>query len=242
MSAAHNGPLDSATERVTDASRILMVLERTHTARALLSVSTPFAKSQHTSAILEILSDQRLMVLDELNPLIGENKIQAGTEFQIRTSLKGVEISFKCVVLSVGHKDKLAFYRLQLPSLILYKQRRNSFRISMSSAHNNAVVIHPPGQNKAEGRLLDISLGGIGAHLTNTITLTKGDMVSGCHILLPKLDHEIVSDLEVCFIKVNEKEKSLRLGGRLHNLSKDQENKISRLLLQLQREQLRKTP
>lgn len=242
MSPGRDGALDSTTERITDAIRILNVLERIRTARALLTVNTPLVKGHRTSALLEINRSPDLIVLDELTPTVSNNQIQPGAEFHVRATLKGVEISFKSTLVDIGHKDNLAFYRLKFPSLMLYRQRRNSFRLSMSSAHNNAVVIQPPGQNKAEGRLLDISLGGIGADVTNTITLTKGDMVPNCQILLPKLNHEIICDLEVCFIKANEKDKSLRLGGRFHNLSKDQESKISRLLLQLQREQLRKGP
>lgn len=240
MSTTRDGPPDSITERITDPARMLNVLERIQTARTLLTVHIPNHKTHYTSALLEIIPDQGLIVLDELNPA-ANGSIQPGIELHVRAVLKGVEISFKSTVVNIDHKENLAIYRLKIPTLILYQQRRNAFRLSMSGAQNNAVIIHPPGQDKAEGRLIDISLGGVGAHLTNTISLTKGDMVPKCEILLPKLNYDIISDLEVCFIKIDEKNNSLRLGGRFHNMEKQQDKTLSRLLLQLQREQLRKT-
>ncbi len=226
-------------EKVTEPALIVNFLQRIHSSRALLTVTVPGHNELYNSAILEVNARKGYILLDEINPKEGHVLFLKAAKLQAQTRLKGVDLSFDAALQKADGKEGIAFYKVAMPSLVYYRQRRACYRVRIGAGL--AVPVQMSSENHMlQGILYDISAGGIGARFNPRLSLEfeHGKIIPHCTIDLPT-GNKISSGLEVRFLLADEQHKHLHLGGRFVDLDKAQEKAVERFVADIDR-QLRK--
>jgi c-di-GMP-binding flagellar brake protein YcgR len=231
------------TEKITDPVRIAALLERLRKSRSLLAIEPDASGETFHSALLEIHPKRGYFVLDELYPKSGHDRLLATRRFKARARLDGVELSFIAFVESVGRSEGAGFYRVVLPGVLNYYQRRRHYRAKVGFSRHIPVTITLPDETKIEGRLRDISVGGIGATFPASFpeSLAGTERVLDCRLVLPS-NTEIRCRLAVCFVNHSVQDNSRVVGARFVELGAAQQKIVAEFVAALDRELVKKLP
>lgn len=228
-------------ERVTYKPRIVSLLQQIQESRSVLSVHLPNDQSRYTSAILAIHSDSDALLIDELNPARGHERLVKSRELNISARLSGINIYFKSQLLEVQTDGGIAIYKLPIPERLLYEQRRGAFRVRVGAGITIPfTLLHEETKLTYDGQLSDVSSIGIGATLGAIDQLN--DNVKGYSCRIHASDKEVITaDLEVRFVKFDDTIKLLRVGGAFLHLTAPQRTQIDRFVMTLQREIIKRS-
>ncbi len=230
-------------EKISHPPQIVNLLRRIQDTRTLLSVTVAGSNELYNSAIVEVDATLGYVLLDELTPTDGHVHLLHSRALHAHARLHGVDISFAGALQEAGERDGIAFYRLPIPALVSYRQRRANFRAHVGMGMPVPIVLGNRHMQELGGTLCDISIGGIGALLQagSATALRQGVMFDRCNIRLPR-GSEISCRLEIRFISQDERRHALRIGGRYVDLDRNQEKIIEHFVAALERELLRKMP
>ncbi len=227
-------------EKIRDPARIISMLSHIEQDHTLLSVTLPGSDRLYNSALLEVSRDTGSLLLDELHPHIGHLQIQIVQRAKIHARYLGVEVSFTSALTEVGTTDGVAHYRMSLPELLHYRQRRADHRVKIGNAH--IVPVHLSlGETVAQGQLWDISAGGVSIRLSAPLPhpLAHGDIIPRCTIEL-NLAQTISSGLEIRLLRHDESRGLWVIGGRFIGLTPVHRKGIERFVASLDRELCKK--
>lgn len=225
-------------ERVTDPARILGLLRGLKDGHALLSVAVGGDPALYTSAVLEVNPDHGYLLLDELNPRRGHQRLMETRSLQVRARLHGIELRFPCTIREIGGAAGIAYYYAPLPEQVRYRQRRTHFRVEIDAALIIPVHLARGSEEAVDGALHDLSVSGVGAYVSES-NLKRGDTFPSCVVRIP--DAPLLrSALEVCFVHFDEARRKLRIGGRLLNLARPQSKTLERFVAELERKLLQR--
>ncbi len=230
-------------ERISFAPQIASLLRRLQETRSLLSVTVAGSDELYNSAIVEVDAEFGYVLLDELTPVEGHMRLLQSRALHAHARLRGVDISFAGALQEAGEKDGIAFYRLPMPTLVNYRQRRANFRARVGMAIPVPIGLGNRHIAELDGTLYDISIGGVGALVRagSIAELRQGSVFERCNIRLPK-GREITCGLEIRYVSHDERRHALRIGGRYVDLGRAQEKIIEHFVAALERELLRKMP
>lgn len=225
------------TEKITSPWRIKALLQRVQKNHCLLNVFLPDQSKPYTSMILAVDAETSILELDELSPVDGNRAMNAGMTVQIKTQLQGVDMKFSCDVIEIGEEDGLAVYRMTLPEIMLYHQQRQSYRVRISAGHDVSIQLLRGNGETLEGRLRDISVGGIGILFTINAAsgIKQGEEVPTCTLTLPD-GNQISCPLEIRYVSARSGTKFSTIGARFQDLDQEDEHKIMQLVMELDRE------
>ena len=229
---------DSGSEKVTNRFRVIDILNRLKDARSLVSVTIADSAEPYNSAILQVATDPDYLVLDELTPQQGHDRLLEKRTLRAFARLDGVEIRFAAELAEAGSDNGIAFYRLPLPRELDYAQKRSAFRAQVGMGLDVPIQLSDDRGNRVEGRLSDLSVGGLGGVLPPDVRVDKGTVLT-CLMELPGVGR-FTCPMEVRFAKVKPDPERLRIGGRFVDLTMGQERALQRSVNFLQRELLRK--
>lgn len=233
-----------APERITVRGMIIDLFQRAQEHKAIVFVTVPGSKTRYLSLILDVDAANGFLLLDELNPATGHEQLLAAGRFQARFTVNGVEISFAGVIDDVSRRDDINLYKVAMPSVVFYHQRRAFFRAHVSLAHTVPVSFtREDVAEEVNGRLHDISVGGVGARIHNALAhpLTRGEIVPNCIIELPA-GTVISSSVEIRYAGKRGAATLIQLGGKFVDLDRQQQKIIERFVTELERELIRKMP
>ncbi len=230
-------------EKITHPAQIAGLLRRVHEERALLTISLPGSNDQFKSVVLEVDLAKNFVLLDELHPHDGHGRLLAVKKFHAHTRLKGVDISFGGILEGATQENGMALYQVALPTQILYRQRRSSFRVRVGAGLIVPVTLSNQNLLQLQGELCDISTGGIGLRLKldPTQAIDNGSIFPDCNIQLPSNEH-VHSGLELRFISPADARNMVRFGGRFLGLESSNQKLIEHFVASLERELLRRRP
>lgn len=232
--------LSLGAEKIRDPARIITMLAHIEQDHTLLTVALPGSDSLYNSALLGVSRDTGSLLLDELHPHIGHLQLQVVQCAEIRARYRGVELSFTSSLTEVGTTDGVAHYRMSLPELLHYRQRRADHRVKIGNAH--IVLVHLSlGETAVHGQLWDISAGGASIRLTEPLPhrLAQGDIIPRCAIELNPAQ-AISSGLEIRLVRHDESRGQWVLGGRFIGLTPVHRKGIERFVAGLDRELCKK--
>ena len=234
---------EGKAEKVTDPARIVGLLTRLQEKRALLQVTVPGSADPYNSAILDVDSEQRYLVIDELSPKSGHILLLKAGRLGVQTQLKGVDIRFDSLVESSGESDGTAFYRIVLPSALDYRQQRAHYRARVGMARPVEVTIERINGDRFTGYLNDISVSGIGIRFSHGLppNLTRGERIPKCHTHLPT-GVDLYCRIEIRFTSVSVEGNYHIVGVRFIQLSPAQEAEVAHYVAALDRELIKKMP
>jgi c-di-GMP-binding flagellar brake protein YcgR len=174
--------------------------------------------------------------MDEITPRKGHEKLLQHKALKAYALLKGVKVHFSVELRKTDSKDGIHYYVFSYPDFVYYAQQRTHYRVHVPGAKQKAVRL-----SKANGRLVDLSLGGVGALFPNDSEIQEGEILSNVEIQLP--DGSILyCDLEICHVVPLEAQKQSRVGARFVNVPRDQQRRLQRCITSLEREELRTLP
>lgn len=231
--------LESNQEEISDLHRINTLLQRLKKQNALLTITIPQANQSYMSTVVEIDSENRRVIIDELFPVEGNRLCKEGVVISVNAVLSGSKLNFKSQVIDAGMKDGITFYRVEFPEVISYFQRRTSFRASVSRSEHVTVEVVLHNGVKIRGTIADVSVEGVGAVFPADTDFKLNQILPKCVIFLEGKP-SVSSAMEVRFIGSGAKDKQVRIGGRFVNMSPDQERKLEKLVREIERAAIRK--
>jgi len=233
---------EGQTDKITNTARIATILNNLKARRALLRVTMPGSGKQYNSAVLEIDNNAGIMVLDELNPREGHDKLLAAKGFDIHAQLKGVDVNFRCTLADHGTDAGIAYYRVPIPKLVYYRQLRAYYRVEVGLAHL-PVSLHLDNEQTVEGELFDISAGGVCIRLRGGLPpfFKRGFQVPQCDIQLGESD-TLSCKLELCYVSKPDNRGRIHVGARFIDMERAQERAVERYVAAIDRQLRRKIP
>lgn len=228
-------------ERIADAARVSSLLKQLHEQRAILAVTLPDSADKFNSAILAIDEPAKRMMLDELTPRIGHERLLTNGKLHVFALLHGIGISFAATVRQVGRECGICYYRIRIPEQLNYLQQRANFRIRVGMTSGITVVLRCDQQQQFRGRVIDISESGLGITVRRALPLECGERLP-CTLTLAD-GHEIECELEVRYVNhVSRPHEDTHFGGRFLDLAPRLHKRLARAIINLQRELMRKRP
>ena len=190
------------------------------------------------SYLIEVDRENGSIKLDEMIPRDGERFLEAGEPFKVEGFNDGVRIAWECTgTLSIKDSDGDRFYTGDLPTEVVYHQRRNAFRAALKLT--DLVSVELGGEKLKSpigGKLLDISATGCKLRFEGDITdrLQLGQVYDRL-IAAPLFGNQPVS-VELRYLHFEEKLNITFAGLRFHNISGPAARNVERFVYQLQRE------
>lgn len=225
-------------EKLTDKTRIHVLLQQLVDKRALLTIKLKDKKQSYTSAVIEVNRDDNFIILDELKPEEGDQLLKQDPSLHINGHLDGVNLRFDASVSEFGTDNNIPFYKLPIPAEIEYHQRRQAVRIKLSAANPLPVTFTTNDGNAFDGDIEDVSISGLRARFKQdlTHTLEAGTKLKCSFLLPPNNKEKINCELIVRIIK-HEKDglKPAILGGEFVAMEKQVEKQLQRMIMTLQR-------
>ena len=231
----------SEGENVTDPMQIAALLKKVKDSRTLIQVTLPGQDTEYNSALLDIHPEQGYLLLDELTPAEGHQSITTQSKLTATIRLRGVDMRFTGTVQEIGGQAGIAFYRVAFPQSLYYRQRRSFYRVKLGMGLLIPFNIARADGKPYEGRLDDISLGGIGAELKQLTPFNQGDLLPACAIQLPN-GEKIECEIEVRYISKDEQHKRFHLGACFVNLDRTRKHTLQRFVAEAERELMRRKP
>ena len=227
-------------EEVTDPDQIGVLLQQLHDGHNLLAVRLRGIDDVFMSAIIEVSSQHRYIVLDELVPAAGAKAIDANRQLLIRSRLNNVTLEFESEVTAIGDESGLAFYRLPYPARIEYQQRRTHFRASVPLEKSIPLQFITPQDHMLQAELRDISLGGFSGRLRSGYLddLETGLFIPRCVITLPS-KHKVCCAVQICYLE-RMMGTAPRIGARYVDLERRDHRQLEQFIAKLDREFKRK--
>lgn len=234
---------ENQSERISDHGRVLTLMRRILSSRALLTITIDGAREGYNSAVLELDPDDNYIILDELNPKTGHANVSRGSKFIIRARAEGVETIFRGEVQKIGSDNGVYYYQIPFPATIQYFQRRAHYRALVGIAKEISVVLTRGNDEIVTGSLHDISAGGVGIRFRKSApkSIVEGEMIPRCVIRFPGGD-EFICEVEARSIRTSGNGNYRVLGARFSSLGAPQRNKVQHFVAELDRALLKKGP
>jgi len=216
-----------------------VVLRRALANHCPLTVYVGKRPEAYSSAILEILPEKRVLMLDELTPAPSHGRLAKGDVLHIRAIVDGVQLQFDSTVTELGVQDGLPYYRASFPSRIDYPQRRRQYRVTVPMNRGLQIYFDFARNHRLVGELRDISMGGLCARITSGHLDEGADQprTASCRIMLPD-NQSIVTEVELVHIDApQQRARVARVRARFLNLSAAAERRVSQLCAEIERMQ-----
>ena len=229
----------SEGEQLTDPIQIAALLKKVKDSRTLIQVTIAGQSTEYNSALLDIDAEHGYLLLDELTPPEGHHRLSEVRRLTAVIRLRGIDLRFSTRLQQIGGQSGIAFYRVDFPQQLHYRQRRAYYRVKLGLGLMVPFSIAHAASKALEGQIDDISVGGIRAQLSQQVPFKLGDLVPGCTIQLPT-GEKIDCEIEVRYISQDEQHRKSHLGARFVNLDRARQNTLKRFAAEAERELLRR--
>lgn len=225
-------------ERVTGGKKIAAILRQLEADHELLSVTVANCPDIASTAILGVKQDGGYLLLDEFSSSAVNQAFSEHKNALVKGWLRGTEVRFNCRLLKTGSDSDILLYAVQIPSVIIRKQRRNQFRLRLNPTLSVPLTVPDLDGCKAAGIVYDLSASGLGALLNTRNCPERGALLPEVSICLPGTK-PLITKLEVRFSRADSDRHMLRIGGRFVALNKKEERKLEQFLAEQQRKRCR---
>ena len=211
-------------------AEILASIKKEH---ILLKLTLPDEATTFSTTLLEIFPEQNRLALDTIMPREANSLLLNGMDMHLNTSLDGAIIDFDSRLMETGKESGITFYRIEMPAVIRYRQRRRFLRAKIPGSAG----FHAENANKTKqhfnGCIHDISESGAGVVLDGLQAIETGDQLSRCSATLPHIG-EVSFNIEVRFVIHNPQQQTTRVGGCFIDIERTTRNRIQQLIQQME--------
>lgn len=229
------------SEIIKKSDDIFGLLKKIQSHHSLLTVTIGGIETAYGSTMLDINKEEQYLVLDELNPLEGHEKLEVGSKIKINTQHAGALVRFTSSIGAIGGDNDAAYYKVPIPTSIEYHQRRNAFRVSISINDTIPVSLKTEDDIAISAVLRDISVGGMALRVNETphVRLREGDFVPNSTIRISD-SRQIVASLNVCRVQQIKESGMLRVGVQFVKMNKADIRELEHFVAEMQREMIKK--
>ena len=223
------------TKKETDSYSQLELLQRRH---SFIEVKFPRIEQSFQSMILELHADESFLIIDELYPAEGRQKLLEGDEAEITAQATGIKIAFFSKLLAREANEGTPVYRMELPEEIGSTVRRRAYRVYVEREANLSIDIGSIG----DAHIVNLSSDGIKLSLRGNISkqLEKNRVLENCIIRLPSgIDIDGTIELRNIY-SIRTPTLHTLAGGVLEIPIPSQRTKLSQYLAAVQRKQRRR--
>lgn len=188
--------------------------------------------------LVDVNRDNATMALDEMIPRDGEKYLLAGEPFRVEGFHDGIRIAWECRgLMTVLDGATGRSYRGDMPSEVLYHQRRNAFRAALKlTALVDVEIAGDRLKNSLKGKLLDISATGCKLRFEGD----KSDVLQLGQIYERYTAHlpfgKLTAAVELRHLHYEERLDTTFAGVRFHNINGQTLRQVENFVFQLQRE------
>ena len=227
--------------RVNDPDLIAHLFHRLRTERLIMHVFLGDDEKPFNSSILKLYPAEGYFLLDELSPKGGHERIRKGDTIRLYSRVNGVGLSFRTTVEDIIQSARVGFYRLTIPTSVIYRERRSVYRVRLQGREQLAFRGKDENNNDALiGEVVDISTAGCGIMADQWQQLEVGQQLPHC-VLTTTEGERIWVTLEVRNCRLIERRNQMRVGGRFIDLNSNDRRMLTKQVRQLEREQRKRT-
>lgn len=184
------------TAYLSDCSDITRALKLLRDQRAPVQLNFEGDDATYIAKVLDLAGTEFL--LEDIHPRSGLSKMRPGQEFSLSSRFQGVYVhSGSNRVIAVESERGVPFFRIEMPSTLLYQQRRRATRFKLPPrvvADGASIEVMRQDHHKEfdggrlSGQIVDISAGGCRADFISPITLAmEQNEEVRCRVNIPKM-------------------------------------------------------
>lgn len=198
------------------------------------------------TSLLHVDADKNTVYLD-----IGSNdalnrRIAQSEKIIFVTSLDSVKVQWVSTGIKPTTFEGRDAFVITIPSQILRLQRREYYRLTTPVINPLKCQIKAEDGNVVEMAIADISAGGIGVIIAQTVGLPfeRGTVFPGCRVELPGVGvaEFTISIQSVWEVTMKNGQKSLRAGCQFVDMRPGMQSLIQRYIIKLERERIANSP
>ncbi|MDT8438409.1 MAG: flagellar regulator YcgR PilZN domain-containing protein [Wenzhouxiangellaceae bacterium] len=195
----------------------------------------PLDHESHDSTMLLAFDPRRgLLIFDEPR-LVGHGLYDAERTLQFSSQHRGIEIQFVVVSRGIRTFEQRPALFTGWPDAIDYLQRRKAFRISIPKHLESRAELQLDARTTIPMRLMDLSIDGFGAAVDRSAALRVGEVID-CWL---EVDHDAFSgSAEVRNFRPLPG-RMVRVGAQFLNPERRQQQRVARLIRELERRKIR---
>lgn len=209
------------------------LLRRLIDGRAMVQIRHPHGEEGHLSTIIAVKPYSGVYL--DAPPESVIDLYQPQDELQVHSQLNGTDIRFQTRLQIHSRFEGYPALLCEWPEEIAHYERRLTFRVRMAG-QRTGVTLDPDDTSDAHyGRLIDLSVGGFGALIDAGAQLNSGEMLD-CTLELR--GEKLTAQATVQSVASVPGDRFSRLGARFVELLPLQERKLSKLILELDRQSI----
>ncbi|WP_449371255.1 flagellar brake protein [Thiomonas sp.] len=229
--------------QVSSAQKTDHVLNKIAERHELLAVLPHDRAEEYSSTLLVVNRTKHWLIIDEVNPDIGNRRLENGAPFFIIGRFEGVFVGFQSRLVERIDHEGYGALRIAYPEVIYYLQRRNFFRVTVAPGDLSAVEVQRRGAKPLHGQCHDISVNGMRLLVPSTLdyALTVGEYIPLVRFSLE--DVELAVEAEVRFVgplrDTKTRQPMRQLGIQFLNMAPGFEQRLQQYVQRRDRELLR---
>lgn len=224
-------------EIITDLSLKYALLEKIKHSGALLTITTPDLKKQYASSIIAIDDKNNIIHLDGAQPEAGNNKIIPKTII-VETNLSGVRIKFSTDVLRIITSKEYTSWLANMPRQIEHYQKRSAHRVWIGIGFNIRLSVNTDEHQIFARRVTDLSIDGVGFVIDQTaVPILQSEQEYDCII---ESSDNVLFETTIIIRHIESLQKFAKFGARFQNLEEGDRNRLFKLLLDIERDNIRR--
>jgi c-di-GMP-binding flagellar brake protein YcgR len=195
----------------------------------------------YSSIVLSVHADKRAFVIDELNPMTDLERSILRKPLEVFAEVDGVAVQFMSQIVKVGMNKDGRFYILPFPQQVRYEQKRDAYRIPTAISEDIKTIIHWNNVATSEGRLHDMSAGGVSISLNQppTLDVDVNKSIPRCEIFFPEYKEPFECRLQIR--NYRDIDRTFLLGASFYALSPRQQRMIEKFVASQDRKRRRRS-
>ena len=217
-------------ESIREPRAVEKLLNRLIKERRQLAIWCPAKNISHASLLVGLKPSQGIYV--DAPPKSVNDAYRQGDRLVVRSMLDGTELRFQSVFQLHSQYEQHPALLCAWPEEIDHHERRRAFRVRAKGG-DTAVELVGDDDLRLPARLLDLSLGGLGALISQTAHLLP-DEVLDC--VLELRGQRLQTKVSVQSFQAVDGTAFWRVGARFLELNPEQERLLGRLVIELQQQ------
>ncbi len=228
-------------ETITNPIESARLLNKVRDKHSLIQISMPGVPEIFFSAILSINPDSEYILLDEINTKHGHELLLIHKKMHVVTKINGIEIRFSANLIDINNQHGSAVYKIAYPESIQYLQKRQNYRINIGLGIKIPIKLKREDGIPVYGHMINLSETGAGIELDSPCPVQKAEILPYCELRIHE-DDIIKCQLEIRYINDNNSKHIQRIGGQFIGLDGTQQRILSKLVIELQRDLMKRLP
>jgi len=185
------------------------------------------------TAIIDVLRDKNVLVLDISNDSALNNKVTQSDKIVFKTKHLGIQAQFTIDSIQTAKFHGQQYFACNIPENIIWVQRREFFRVRIPLSDNAVFQIKNDEDKLVEYPIIDVSGGGIAiADEKFNLQVEAGDEFTDAHLIFENglsttTDLTVQNTLPLDFNKPNNGQ---RIGCKFQNLRSDFSAELQRYI------------